>query len=133
MKKKDLVLKKKNKGYKGKYSPAIASARCIWQRHYQEMPFEDFYELSQQNCFYCNGPLSNRQNRSRRKNGHFKYNGLDRVDNSLPHSKDNCVPCCKHCNYAKRDRSVKDFLDWIKDVNKKIKNGYFNHLIKGNK
>ena len=42
----------------------------------------------------------------------FIYNGLDRVDNKLPHTPENCVPCCAKCNTAKNDRSQKDFLDW---------------------
>lgn len=27
--------------------------------------------------------------------------GCDRKDSSLPHTPDNCVPCCKHCNDKK--------------------------------
>jgi hypothetical protein len=25
----------------------------------------------------------------------------------------NCVPCCKKCNYAKNKMSVTEFRDWI--------------------
>jgi hypothetical protein len=107
-----------------KYSPIEASARHIWRRNYKEMPFEDFYFLSQQNCQYCNEAPSNYQNAAKGKNssqnvidnGYFKYNGLDRVDNSLPHSKENCVPCCKWCNYAKRERSIEEFKAWVQQL-----------------
>ena len=27
---------------------------------------------------------------------------------------DNCVPCCKHCNYVKGDLSIGDFEIWTK-------------------
>ena len=48
----------------------------------------------------------------KKENGKFIYNGLDRVDNNLPHTLENCVTCCKHCNYAKRDMSQQKFLEY---------------------
>lgn len=103
-----------------KYSPQEASARRIWKKQYAEMSFEDFYYLSQQNCYYCGNKPSNKQNAASKKssqsmkdNGDFIYNGLDRIDNSLSHSKDNCVSCCKYCNYAKRERTLEEFKNWI--------------------
>lgn len=110
-----------------KYSPIEASARRVWAKRYDEMPFEDFMELSQQNCYYCNEPPSNYQNAAGKKSsiqmkqdGYFCYNGLDRVNNNLSHSKENCVPCCKYCNYAKRERSTEEFYEWVKRINAKI-------------
>jgi hypothetical protein len=44
----------------------------------------------------------------------FCYNGLDRVDNGKGYEIDNVVPCCKECNYAKCDRTQKDFVNWVK-------------------
>jgi DNA polymerase-3 subunit alpha len=108
-----------------KYTPLEASARRVWQKRYGEMEFEDFYEMSQQNCYYCGESLINIQNcagskssEEMKKNGVFIYNGLDRVDNNKPHSKENCVPCCKYCNFAKRDRTLEEFKQWaIKTYN----------------
>jgi hypothetical protein len=51
-----------------------------------------------------------------KKEGYFTYNGLDRLDNTLPHSNENCVACCKYCNYAKRERSLEDFKVWLAKV-----------------
>lgn len=103
-----------------KYSPIEASAKYIWRKRYGEMPFKDFYDISQKNCYYCNDLPSNYQNVATKKssknmkdNGYFTYNGLDRLDNNKPHSKDNCVPCCKYCNYAKRERSIEEFKEWL--------------------
>lgn len=103
-----------------KYSPSEASARRVYRSRYKEMDFEDFYKISQNNCYYCNEPPSNYQNGAEKKssqnmkdNGHFRYNGLDRIDNSLLHSKENCVACCKYCNYAKRERTTKEFKAWV--------------------
>ncbi len=103
-----------------KYSPEIASARKIWKTRYPEINFDDFYHISQQNCYYCNSAPANSQNVATKKSsqemkdkGHFIYNGLDRLDNNKQHSKDNCVACCKYCNYAKRERTEQEFKDWI--------------------
>lgn len=111
-----------------KYTPIKASAIRVWQKRYREMSFEDFLTLSQMNCDYCTTLPSNNQNTAdhrssedARKNGNFIYNGLDRVDNTLPHSKENCVPCCKSCNYAKRDRTYAEFKAWIVRVYENIK------------
>ena len=35
--------------------------------------------------------------------------GCDRKDSSLPHTKENCVPCCKDCNNRKRTKSYEEF------------------------
>lgn len=104
-----------------KYTPQEASARRVWSGRYGEMPFEDFFELSQQNCKYCGEFPSNYSNpacganssEDMRQNGYFTHNGLDRINNDLPHSKENCVPCCKYCNYAKRERTTENFNEWI--------------------
>lgn len=110
-----------------KYVPQEASARRVWKKRYSEMPFEDFFKLSQQNCFYCKTLPSNLSNNAKtdknsseyaKTNGDFAYNGLDRIDNNLPHSKDNCVPCCKYCNYAKRERTTEEFKQWIEQLYK---------------
>jgi len=112
-----------------KYSPAEASARKVWKNRYKEMPFEDFYLISQNNCFYCGNLPANIQNASTKfssqnmkQNGDFIYNGLDRIDNSKNHSKENCVACCKYCNYAKRERSFSEFKEWINRVYLKLNN-----------
>jgi hypothetical protein len=110
-----------------KYHPTIASARQVWKRRYKdgELLFEDFYRMSQMPCYYCGIEPDNRQNtasqdgdasRFAKEEGLFVYNGLDRIDNSLPHTLGNVVPCCKYCNYAKRERTVQQFEEWIKKL-----------------
>jgi hypothetical protein len=42
--------------------------------------------------------------------------GIDRINNSKGYVKGNCAPCCKWCNYAKRDRALKQFKCWIKTL-----------------
>lgn len=46
----------------------------------------------------------------------FIYSGMDRFDNTKPHTIENCVPCCKICNWSKRDREIKDFYNWLKNI-----------------
>jgi 5-methylcytosine-specific restriction endonuclease McrA len=58
---------------------------------------EEFNDLSARECHYC---------------GKKGPNGIDRVDNNKGYLKENCVPCCKHCNYAKGNLSMEDFSDW---------------------
>lgn len=50
-------------------------------------------------CHYCGAEPS-------------PLNGVDRVLNDHGYYVSNVVPCCKHCNFAKRDRTKKDFISW---------------------
>jgi hypothetical protein len=113
-----------------KYHPRETTARRVWRnRYYDGISFEDFFRLSQLNCYYCGTAPNNIQNSSAsdlkasqfaKENGDFIYNGLDRLNSSLPHTIDNVVPSCKWCNLAKRERSLQDFEDWIKQVYQKL-------------
>ncbi len=120
-----------------KYHPQVSMARVIWKDNYYEMNFEDFYKLSQKNCFYCNMPPSNiyygsvynENSKNPEKHKPLIYNGIDRIDSNKNHSMGNVVPCCKTCNKAKRERSFQDFIKWSVDVyNFLIKQCNFNNL-----
>lgn len=116
--------------------PKIGSAKEVFRMRYSDgdLSFDDFFQLSQTDCHYCGRSPSNKYNaykaadgsprvkgltQTRIDGGDFFYNGLDRVDNNGGHTKDNVVPCCADCNYAKLDRSRDEFLEWIKIVYKK--------------
>ena len=61
---------------------------------------ERFAELTASNCFYCDRkPASSLK--AAHGYGAYIYNGIDRVDNSLGYTVENCVPCCKNCNAIK--------------------------------
>lgn len=81
---------------------------------------EEFAILITQNCHYCN---SEPQVNSLSKNSYsdFKVNGVDRVDNRIGYTSENCVSCCKSCNIAKRDMSGKEFIFWIKNIYNNIR------------
>ena len=73
-----------------------------------------FKALAQKACAYCGAPPSAVFKRgTRRFNGYFVYNGVDRKNNRLGYTPENSVPCCKTCNYAKRLLSEKEFVQWI--------------------
>lgn len=109
-----------------KFHPSETTARRIWRSRYNDgISFEDFYRISQMNCYYCNSKPNNSQNSAAsdpkaseyaKEHGKFIYNGLDRIDNSLPHTLDNVVACCKWCNFAKRERTLEEFKLWSKQL-----------------
>lgn len=110
--------------------PHLGTAKKIFDCTYKDgnVSFEDFLKLSQQNCFYCGaipnttvnvylwGNIKNKTTPERIRDGYFTYNGLDRVDNSLPHNIDNVVTCCVHCNRAKLKRNINDFISWAHQI-----------------
>lgn len=71
-----------------------------------------FRDITQSECTYCGEKPSQFQTRF----SEFKYNGIDRVDNSLGYVEGNCVPCCKLCNRMKDVLSVDDFKDHIRTI-----------------
>ena len=71
---------------------------------------EELIELFSSPCEYCGEFDSNTYNGSYFT---FRYNGIDRVDNTQGYFIDNCVSCCKICNHAKRDLTYEEFLEWI--------------------
>jgi hypothetical protein len=81
---------------------------------------DQVYELTSKPCHYC-GALPENLCKSKRQEGkpglaEYTYNGIDRQDNSVGYTVSNCVPCCTHCNIAKRDRGYQEFIDWISKV-----------------
>lgn len=113
-----------------KYHPSETTARRVWRAQYNDgLAFEDFMRISQMPCHYCgeepnnvqNGPATDKKSSAfARENGDFIYNGLDRVDSNKPHTLENVVPCCKWCNYAKRERTVAEFEIWAERLYKKM-------------
>lgn len=107
-------------------SPLDANINSVYHSYMESGITKDqFFELSQKNCFYCGAPPSNKcNNYQRRKNtsqevkdGYaFIYNGLDRIDSSKPHTIDNVVSCCHACNTAKMHHSQEIFKQNIQDI-----------------
>lgn len=79
---------------------------------------DEFYLLSQQNCFYCNCKPNNKKTRE----NDFIYNGIDRKDNNLGYTLENSLPCCKICNVAKNHLDYNIFLKHIENIYLNLKN-----------
>jgi hypothetical protein len=73
---------------------------------------DEFYNLTQQKCFYC----STTPKQVSAKYTDFIYNGIDRTDNLRGYTIDNCVTCCRRCNAAKSDMTLGEFREWIRSV-----------------
>lgn len=69
--------------------------------------------MSQKPCTYCGASASKAV---KTKYEVFLANGIDRVDNSIGYLEGNVVSCCKTCNYMKRDLSVVEFLEHVRNV-----------------
>jgi hypothetical protein len=74
---------------------------------------EQFLTITSKPCYYCGSPPKRRHRANRKVNGSYSYNGIDRQDNNQGYMVDNCVACCKICNYAKRNLSWDEFKDWL--------------------
>jgi len=94
-------------------SKTIANSKYKYSYSDGDLSFDDFYKMSQECCYYYGSPPSNKTTR----NGIVLiYNGLDRIDNTLPHNKNNVVPCCWLCNQWKRAMTQEAFLTHVKKI-----------------
>jgi transposase len=73
--------------------------------------------ISTRSCFYCGSPASNKlKGRKRGRSTRatvLQYTGIDQVVLGRGYNLGNILPCCRICNRAKSDMSLKDFLDWL--------------------
>lgn len=102
-----------------KMPPGEAAKRVVFYRYKTaakkfgglQIDKTNFYKIIESDCYYC-GAAPYRVTAS---SGHGEYvcNGLDRVDNSLGYTLENCVSACGVCNHAKSVLPIKDFLAWI--------------------
>lgn len=100
--------------------------------HIFELTKNQFRNLIQQNCYYCNAsPIL--CNSYRKKNGKrmrgaediseeglnrsdIYASGIDRLDSKIGYKISNCVPCCFDCNEMKNNRNLNEFLEHIKKI-----------------
>jgi hypothetical protein len=69
-------------------------------------------KLLTSSCHYCSIPPS-REKAGSGLSGSFFYNGIDRVDNNIGYTPDNCVACCWLCNRAKASMPYDGFITWL--------------------
>ena len=96
-------------------------------RNYKfQLTLSEFKSFIFQNCFYCNAEPANVK-----KNKHtiIKYNGIDRLDNTVGYVVENCVSCCSTCNTMKLDHSTVFFLEHMQRIFRHNKFDKTNNLI----
>lgn len=81
------------------------------------LKLEDFNRLTSSNCYYCNARPSKISFNTKSNNwGAYIYNGIDRMNNSIGYIIENCVSCCAICNWAKNNRDINEFKQYISNV-----------------
>lgn len=88
-----------------------ASYRCSSKSRSIEFNIvkNDFESLTKSSCFYC-GVAPKVVYASHLPNGGYLYNGVDRKNSSLGYDLENCVPCCKMCNWMKNVYNADEFI-----------------------
>lgn len=124
-------LKQVPAGWNLSEDPYMSSVENIFKSHYSDgnLTLDKFLELSQQDCMYCARSSQDSNCYNPYKNSillkdnlpqPFLYNGLDRIDNNKKHDLDNVYPCCKHCNTAKMEMTLENFVNWAVLVYKNL-------------
>jgi len=110
------------------FSEHEASFNYIYSRYKQNasksgrefsLSKEHARQLFESDCHYCGSKPKNKYTGRWAKDkmtATFYYNGIDRIDNDLGYTLDNCLPCCKICNHMKHVLSYEEFLAHIKAV-----------------
>ena len=79
------------------------------------LTYEEFLEFTKINkCYYCGGDIKwHAYWVEGKRNNHYN---LDRKNNNLGYTKDNCVICCELCNYMKRMKTPYQFIQHCKNI-----------------
>ena len=64
-----------------------------------ELTQSEFYKCKDNSCYLCG-----------KNNSDSHKNGIDRMDNDIGYTKDNCKPCCGTCNYLKNSYIMNELL-----------------------
>lgn len=84
------------------------------RRYSFSLSLNDFLNLVKNKCYYCNS--IGEEKKFTNSKIPLICCGIDRRDNAKGYSKENCVPCCKNCNFMKKTLSEKDFINHIKKI-----------------
>ncbi len=133
----------KNTTNRPRKPPGYASLMA-WYRDYAHgaksrsrdflLTVEEFSILVYDHCHYCgalpmpyNGYIT-RKSKKRKTDGKYtasdacidrawiNVNGIDRKDNSVGYTVENCVPCCPTCNKAKHNSSYEEFILYLDNL-----------------
>lgn len=112
-----------------KTAPIVASQRKLYYSYQRDaarrrkgagvefaLSFEAFVNLTSQDCAYCGAAPGRQVERTTRFNGHYVYNGVDRVDSDQGYTESNCVAACFTCNWMKKTMSAELFLAHVERI-----------------
>jgi 5-methylcytosine-specific restriction endonuclease McrA len=85
---------------------------------------EQFLKFTQLNCSYCGSPPSQVHKIAHNLRSEYTYTGVDRIDNNVDYTLDNCKSCCSNCNRSKYMLSEQDFKNHVEKM--------YNFMFKGN-
>lgn len=78
--------------------------------HDFELTKEQVREITSGPCYYCGAVATNAGYCQSPRAENYKYNGLDRLDNTKGYTLANSVSCCFQHNRAKADRNAVEFI-----------------------
>ena len=74
-------------------------------------------KISFSKCFFCNGkPDTKGLIYKKNQKIEFLHIGIDRLDSKIGYTEENCVPCCKKCNWMKKDMNVNEWFFHMKKI-----------------
>lgn len=78
-----------------------------------DLSLTQFHDLIKQACYYCGDNTDIKQIRDRNTSKYWdlRANGIDRFDNTLGYTIDNCVACCERCNYMKQALTAQTYIE----------------------
>lgn len=74
---------------------------------------EQILELTKTPCRYCGEPGAGKV-RDYRRGFERPRNGIDRQNSDKGYTPTNTYPCCKICNWGKKDLPGRDWVNWIR-------------------
>ena len=89
-----------------------------YKRHAERRGFkwnltrENVESIIDKDCYYCGiKPMNIKKTKNSIGIG-LNYSGIDRIDSCKDYTVENTVPCCRICNYAKSNLTLKEFQEW---------------------
>lgn len=102
---------------KNKYKKNAKQRKLKW-----DLNDEQLMLLFKGNCYYCNSipkQVCKAERYSTEEaaiHSQFIYNGIDRINNNIGYEFENCVSCCKMCNWMKLNFELNEFFSKIEEI-----------------
>lgn len=81
-----------------------------------DLTLDEFVFMSQQPCYWCGQWSPSTRKAKSNKTISWDYHGLDRINNDLPHNRDNLVSCCWGCNSSRGNKTIPQWIEHIQAI-----------------